>query len=49
MVVRLALAVAAILALANACALPAAPLLTDAERCARYGGGLSHGNCRTGP
>ena len=24
------------------------PLLSDAERCARFGGGYSHGTCRTG-
>jgi hypothetical protein len=38
-----------VLALCSACAtLTAPPTMSEAERCARFGGGYSNGSCRTG-
>jgi hypothetical protein len=46
---RVALFAAAILVLACACATTTTtPLLSDAERCARFGGSWAFNSCRTG-
>ena len=43
------LVLAVLIALAGCSSTSSAPLLTDAERCARFSGTWSAGACRSGP